>query len=320
MRDSRFELGRIISMLLIVIFHVAVVIPDLRDLSFCEKSFLYSIGSWGILGVNYFVLLTAYFASRTSYYFDRPTHKTLMRLGKLISQSYVYIFVALALLFLLGKICVKGILSHALFAPLFMDTYWFVWAYVGLILLQPILEKILAFRNRYQFGLICVLIVLLNTYPSHSRTPTDILWFVLIYMFYRYIFENKSVYATISKNAVVGFATLTIFITICLLVEDYCLLNFKSQYKILDTYINVKRYSLLLVVDAVFFFAMFEKMKCFHNKVVNRFATSMFGIYLFHNCNYLDLRTIIPMHYICYYSCISTLFISTIILCVGGYL
>lgn len=318
MRDSRFELGRIIAMLMIVLFHVAVVIPNLRELSFLEKGIIYSIGSWGILGVNYFILLTAYFTSKKPCDSYIPASKTVARLGKLVCQSYIYILVAFAVLYFFGKVGIKGILTHVLFAPLFMDTYWFVWAYIGLVLLQPIIENILTIRSKYLFGIISILIFLMNLYPTHSRTPTDILWFVLLYIFYRSVFEHKKLYTFISRNAVIGFFFVSLIIVLSLLLEDYCASNFSAVYKLFDTYINVKRYSLLLVVDAIFFFAIFERMNNFHNRVVNWLATTMFGIYLFHNCNYLDLRTIIPTHCINYCSSLQTLFISTTILVIGG--
>lgn len=59
-RDSKFELLRIIAMVLIVAYHVSGSI-SIMNLSAFDSVAILLFGSWGILGVNVFVLLSCYF-------------------------------------------------------------------------------------------------------------------------------------------------------------------------------------------------------------------------------------------------------------------
>lgn len=133
-RKLNFELLRIVSMFLIVIYHYSdwgglIQVGD--DLSTKLIGDFLNIG--GKLGVNIFVLISGYFLIDSKF--------KIKKLIKVIFEVWLY-SVGIALVCMLLKI---GDLSQDTivksFLPIMNNMYWFATAYVVMYVLSPFINK-----------------------------------------------------------------------------------------------------------------------------------------------------------------------------------
>ena len=134
-RNSVFELLRIISMILIVSFHAKRLV-DVEQLSIVNRSFFYFISSWGLIGVDLFVIISAWFLSDQKF-----------RVSKLIALAfevftYVLLFTILRIVWNIYKTssitsAIKEVLNYhakAFLSPLWGGEYWFITAYIFMLI------------------------------------------------------------------------------------------------------------------------------------------------------------------------------------------
>ena len=147
-RRSNIELLRILSMLLIVLHHYAVhgnVSFSGDDLSF-GRFFHGALMCMGALGDDIFVLISAYFLVESPFRLRR-----LLRLwGEVVFYAVTVTLVGWLLAPPSGGVSVKALLSMV--APVLTGKYWFVTAYVMLVLLSPFLNKMLHALTRREMG------------------------------------------------------------------------------------------------------------------------------------------------------------------------
>lgn len=172
-RDLRFEILRIIAMLIIIASHAAWflwwmlhvysgmdVTPNLTVASY------YTVAQWGQIGVVIFFMITGYFLYSKKF--------TVKRIMKTVLQVFLYsitvLLTALVAMRLVGapeyiKAEFTGdslllTMLHALL-PILTNSYWFMTAYVVLLFLQPFINKLIDNISKKQFyaliGLLSVL-------------------------------------------------------------------------------------------------------------------------------------------------------------------
>lgn len=136
-RQSNFELLRIVAMLLVLVTHVnfySVGWPSLEDLQNSPLSVAGRIlmESISIVSVNVFVLISGWFG----------IYPTRRKFTKFIFQC---LFFAIGIWLVATIIGYRDLnLSTAgmtLFKSLFCADYWFVYAYIGLFIMAPILNR-----------------------------------------------------------------------------------------------------------------------------------------------------------------------------------
>ena len=275
-RESGLELLRIIAMLLIVVHHVhlwgGISIATTWGQKLSELC-----GAGGKLGVNIFILISAYFMVNKKF--------KLTRILNTVLQATFYSLVIYALFTIFGDVefTFTGFI-YALFA-VFYNKWWFVTAYLMLMLLSPALNIVLHAVDKKTLGL-CLLgmasFTILFPYVSKILTDeiietpyfTDIFFFSELYFIGGYI----KLYGLNLKKRWVALIT---FVVLCfgLLVTYTGRLGGWRE-------MGWQQGSLTNFVCAVGLLLIFKDFK-FQSRVINTIASTTFGIYLIHENIYM---------------------------------
>ena len=149
-RNSNFELMRIISMILIIIYHCIYHGEILEKTSGSLKIILTIIMSLTLVHVNSFILLSGYFQ-----------HNKKCKFSKVISLNntvwfYTVIIAIIAAVFLDYKFNSVAIFKFIM--PINYDLYWFIREYLILYLISPIINIVIQNINQKQYKKILLLL------------------------------------------------------------------------------------------------------------------------------------------------------------------
>lgn len=231
-RDLRFEILRIIAMLIIIASHAAWHLSWMLHaysgmdvtLNLTVASY-YTVGQWGQIGVVIFFMITGYFL-----YSKKFTVKRIMKTAlqvflysiTVLSATLVAMRLAGAPGYIKAEFTGDSLLLTMLHAvlPILTYTYWFMTAYVVLLFLQPFINKLIDNISKKQFcaliGLLAVLVLWMEI-CGFAGLFGDIEYAVLCYLLgawvNKYATRHKKFF-TWSKLAlyvVIGFVVATLF-------------------------------------------------------------------------------------------------------------
>lgn len=283
-RNSNFELLRILSILLIIAFHYSI--HGNEDTIFSSDISVNQViaiifGSWGLLGVDCFVFISAYFLIDSNKFSSK-------KLIKIIVQVIFYSACSALLLYLSGAVefgitdLIKSFLSP------FLGMYWYITAYCMLYVIFPFLNKIIQnIDSKSLSKFLIVLTLLIPIYKTIWRGAQigDLIFFIYLYLLMGYLKQNP-------KNWFEVHARKGFFIT------SIGVILFTSMMSFLGTVLNLgiikeyafqfsTRYSPVMVLDAIFLFYIFKNINIKSSKLINAIANTTLGIYLFHENPYL---------------------------------
>lgn len=192
-RQSNIELLRLFAMFLIITIHANFFAlgrptPSLLEAHPIVTGLRYVLQSTCIIGVNLFILISGYFGIRT-------------RLKSILGFLFTVLFYALLMLAIVAGYHLlttghTGIgWEKALSCLRIITKYnWFVPAYLGLMLLAPILNAFVEKASRHELGLFILCFGTLSVYvgffaeaaPDYGHGHS-ILQFMLIYLIGRYL-------------------------------------------------------------------------------------------------------------------------------------
>lgn len=298
-RDSRFELMRIIAMIMIVAFHL---LPTIRaTASNCTKTddlFFNCFGCWGILGVYLFVLISCYFSFHHNTSCDQNIKTNCLKsiwnkkVCGIVIMTAFYIFVNIIL------IPSYSTVSHALRVfteglicdPIFLRRYWFVIAYIFLQFSLPLLNRLPVTKKLFVF---CNILLIISSVSSGGGILNDAMQFILVAIFFKHVVKLQNVKEFFRRYAVPGFLLVTTLLLVasftCQYLQEEIITKNASNasiaevaHTIIFTVFNFGRFSYFLVIDAAFIFFVFLKIRPLSSRCINYVASLMFGIYLFH--------------------------------------
>lgn len=256
------------------------------------------IGSWGILGVDIFIIISSYFL--ISRKFD------IRRVLNILVQTSMYIIFFYNVCFLYdmykykdGIIVLKKLISgtiEALSQPLFCECYWFITAYVLFLLVIPALNKIIKILNQgsLRYLIIVSLIGAVLSYKSQNIIA-DTYFFSVIYLCVAYIKTYGSVTIDRLSNyfKIISLIALVILSKIIMSVQtDSFAIKF-IQGILAFTIGNIGRYSVMILFIALLVFYKTIKMRSIYNRVINTISSLTLGVYLFHENALLDCPNVL---------------------------
>lgn len=303
-RESGYELLRIISMIMIVAFHTFRYI-DTSHFNHWQMLAYHGVRWYGLFGVNCFLLISAWFM------IGKPI-KTQKLFG-LILQTAFYCILLFLCHIIYNILCgnfhpVADIIKvelTSLLSPLWSDRYWFITAYVFLYLMIPLYNRLIQMlsADRYKnIMFIASLVVFLYlTLPQTFENTTvigDFLWVSYVYLLTGYL----KLYGT--GNLLQRHAGILLPLTYGIFVLSKQLLTYSIHNEYLNNLIshttgNSMRYSFLMLLLAIELFYLFQQIH-FKSRLVNSIASCMFGVYLFHEnkvfhvCELLAKRLFYP--------------------------
>lgn len=263
MRNTSIELLRILMMMLILTIHVY------GHGSHLNYEWIYSLGnqpstawnlslfSLGKIGVTGFIFISGYFGI----HIKRRSLEHLL----LITLFYAAI---------LGVIFHQYHPRQLLSLLYAFDTWWFVSAYIFIMLLAPFLEEGIKRITQRQYILLLGGMLFYEYFMRFLQMDNshDALFLLTVYLFARYV----KIYSN-SKLALAGRRGGVICLILILLVPvAISLIGFKVE-KLNALFISNNNICLLLASYSI---VAFSESHVFHNKCINRLASGSLAIYL----------------------------------------
>lgn len=293
MRNSNFELMRIVSMFFIVIYHIIIHGKLLENSHGTTHFVLYIILAICIVHVNSFILVTGYFQC-----------KSKLKLTKVIqlNNSIWFYTVSIVLFFII----VKGNTFNSIellktFLPISYNDYWFLTNYLILYLISPILNTVINNIDEKKFKRIIVLLLFIDSILP-TLTNSSFFNVTLGYSLYHFIFlyfvgaflrnypiEDWYIFKKTSKKAL---QLISLFIFF--LMAFINIINQSASKELLNMHPIIAEVGIifsnsfiaynnpLVIIQTIAFFIFFSTLNL-KNTFINYISTGTIGIYLIHD-------------------------------------
>lgn len=283
-RNSNVELLRIISMLLIVSFH-CVCHNGLR--TYDNMPFIYIssvlLGSWGIFGVDVFVIISAYYLVEQRFRITKVIH--------ILFQTFTYLtgFALLSIAYITYTehsffYAVKRVVIHfwdGFWEPLWSDHYWFVTSYLLMLIVSPFLNLLIERASKDLYKKLLIILLFVPIYAQFGNSyVADTMNFCYIYFLVGYI--KKYGINFFDRMAKVKYV---LIISLCIVASNILLYFWRPKFVkdlLINTIGNTGRNSLIILFLSLIMFLVVIKQQQFNNTIINSVASYTFGIYLFH--------------------------------------
>lgn len=268
-RQSNFELLRIVAMFMVMMLHVnflALGKPTMDEVNSATiASFmriLFEVSSVGC--VDLFVLISGWFGIKAN-------RKSL----------FTFIFQVVFVFYGVSAACLLFDHSNTIGGGKFLELVtcrsWFVQAYLGLYLLSPALNMMVEKSKNIHKWVLCGWLAFEFVYDFASPDPRlfdggySTLHFVALYLLARYV-RLYGVHNFIRKNSGVLFVVVSLFVTSCIFMliktgHGLCHLNSYTS-----PFVIFLALMLLIKTDSIHI----------QNNVINRIGGASFAVYLFH--------------------------------------
>ncbi|MFP3766118.1 acyltransferase [Prevotella intermedia] len=274
-RLSNIELLRIVSMFLVMIFHVTDAIPhkNLITENSLDDILLRAFSSLSIICVDVFILISGYFGIN-------------FKIKGIIKLVFQVIFLSLVIYSFLcftryATFNLKDI-WHCTFGIFSM--YWFVWAYILLYIFSPVLNAFVKNSSKkemstflisyYAFALYiyCTLKVDMVFYKGFHT-----LAFIGLYLLGRYIKFHNPKWSTFTWKKDIGIYLISACLSFLLMM---IMTNAPFEKELISQKCG-NYISPTTLISSVFFFLAFTKFR-FESKIINYCASSAFAAYILH--------------------------------------
>lgn len=280
-RSSNFELLRILSMCMIIGAHYVYYGGLLSEGTVLNQVLASFLRIGGKLGVTIFVLIGAYFLSAEEF--------KLERIIKLFFETAFYS----VLIYLIGTLWgVQGnwlTYIHVVFSPIY-NGYWFVTAYMGMLLFSPILNLFLRECKQGKLGsylivlfliLSCVSFVFIDSKLFYS----DVLWFCFLYLIAGYI--RISGVKVRHHTLVLIFILSVMVMWLSSLLLSWLNTQVNSEFVNNHVFMAMDISSPFMLAAGVSLFLVFKDVDIGCRKWINKIAGSTFACYLIHDNEYV---------------------------------
>ena len=278
-RQSNIELLRILAMFMIVLghssFHSEFVFGSSFSVNRIWTQFTACGGNWGL---NLFGLITGYFLIKNS-------NNIISKALRFMLQTLTYSFGIYIILLYKNSISFNPKQFISFLFPLLFDKWWYASAYFFLLMCSPVLNRMVLYWSKKEFTSILVFltinwVIVPTVLLSKSYAMSGFFWCFYLYLIGAYIQCHVNLEKVRMKYCLIGafgafFLTLLFIVTFNVIGIKYPELAIKA------TYVNNKQ-DLLIVMGSIFLFLSFLKWNVSENRLINKTASAMFGVYLIH--------------------------------------
>lgn len=292
-RQSNFELLRIVSMFLIVMAHCSTYfgLTEKYSATLGINKIILDFFHVGVnLGVASFILISGYFMV------DQKT--TLKRILKLWGQVFFYTVSIWAIWVVVkavqGGLNYKVVAKQGLFAffPVLARHYWYVSAFVIVMLLSPFLNKIIQSLSQRAYSrlltiLIIIFVVIIGGIP---KLLTDMVGGRLVAMIVVYFIAGYIKRFRTEKKNNAGKHLLVAFLSFIVLFAGTYLITYvgvktNNAFILKNIYFYRPFISPIVIIGSVSLFLGFTELNIKHSKFINVVASCTFGVFLLHSNN-----------------------------------
>lgn len=290
-RNSNLELLRIISMILIVMSHMDEYMgigAMYRSTAISNKLLIDWLNTGGQIGVGCFLLISGYFMSERQF--------SMKRILRLLGEVWFYtigfwiFFVVVKLT--RGEIRDPLIINQAVraFFPVLSTHYWFVTAFIILMILSPFFNKLITAMDRRMYLLFLAVLVVaffvlsggfINCFKGMvdgKLIPACVMYFVGGYI---KKYSHNSLKKSSGRHlgaAILGYILLYAAIAATGIIGD----SLNSEKLVSERNIWYRLGSPLVLFINVELFLTFLCMKPTKNMTINSIASNTFGVFLIH--------------------------------------
>ncbi len=288
-RLNNFEALRILAMFMVITLHYLYKGRILTSAAaeFTPVSYAaWLVEAFAIVAVNVYVLITGYFMCESTM---KPK-----RLLQIIGQVLWYTLLIPVVLAVIGVVEPGNFQLYDLLRfifPIHMEHYWFVTAYVILMLLVPFLNAGIQHMNQKQLAFSTVLLTIYQTLPksilpvkfTDDSEGNHVLWLVCLYLIAAYIRKYGLPFFTSLKKSLLCYVggALCIFISLLVMRVIYFELDAFGESLSFGYHYN---HILCLSASVSLFYAFkhWEFKDGWLSRLVGKAAPYTFGVYLIH--------------------------------------
>ena len=281
-------------MLLIVAYHVRnVYINSKNPIIYISTTVL---GYWGILGVDIFLIISAWFLKDQKFRIQKVLH--------IVFQTFTWFLLFTVLYLVYDYFISHNLLSTFynflryfltdIFRPFWSLNYWFITAYFYMLLISPFLNKLFVMLKQHQLQKLLIVFMFVPIYAHfQTNTITDIFYFAYVYLLVGYLKEYGFDVKFIKKRYI-------IFLIVIVIGSKFLLRYFSGKGNI-DVIVSLivgktigytGRHSMILLLLAFLIFFKVLSHKPTYNKVINKIASCCLGVYLFHENNVMKFPNV----------------------------
>lgn len=296
-RNSNYELMRIISMFMIVVYHIIMhghVINNYQNEGAALLTkFIFFIT---VVHVNSFILVSGYFQSASKF--------KQSKLWAIINQSLFYRIVIMSILILFNVISLNRIEVFKEISIIDTTEYWFIKTYIFLYCLTPFINKFIeTLSKKNHQKLLMLLLVLFSiiptitggwTFDNNGYTLYNFVFLYLIGAYLRkYPLKEMYIFKPMSKRLYQIFMIM-VFISTCILnfvLTNYIdkISNVNSILGELNNYIgraSTAYSNPFVIIQTIAYFEFFGTLNI-KSKVINKIASLTLGVYMIHDNSFI---------------------------------
>ena len=275
MRDSGFELLRIVSIFMVIFSHFFVHsgFPYTETVSL--KNILIGSFAIGEIGVTCFILISGYFLSSMNF-----------SLNKLLRFSFQLWFYGVSILVFAWIFNTSDMIDKYFLGSIipFYSLNWFAKAYLLLYLLFPLINYILKSISKRKFecyliifGFIWTVIPVIDLY-EHGNVRITVIYIYTIGAYIR--MYGISIFKSIYSKIMIG-----IFSYIAVIASVAIMIALNKQYTFISGHENgfLALNSFFVIIIGLSIFLVFEELRFQYNTKINLLAKTVFGVYLIHD-------------------------------------
>lgn len=297
MRNSNYELMRIISMFLIILYHV-IYHGEVLQNCYNEgaKIILEFLEFFTLVHVNSFVLLSGYYQSTSNF--------KQSKLWSIINASLFYRIVIMVVLLALGIITLDKVTIFKEAFPININEYWFIKCYILLYCLSPFINRGLKNFDKKSFQkLLLVMFIIFSIIPVvtgrqfFENNGFSLYQFVYMYLIGAYLrkypLDKSHIFKVMSKRM---YQLVLIFIFFFALTLNYVFYEYASSLSGVNSLVDelssyITNNAILynnpfVVIQTIAYFAFFGTLSI-KSKLINRLSVLTIGVYLIHDNNFV---------------------------------
>lgn len=285
-RKSNIELLRIVSMLLIIIFHYVYKggfeFGELTVNKFIVKTCWF----FGELGVNLFVLIMGYFSCKGKF---KPQKLILL----LLEVLFYHLFSSAIGYFVGAGVKTDPKSLFLMFFPTLLNQQWYITVYVIIYILSPFLNRFInALTQKEYIRFLLTALTLWNLLPTvfgvFFNTTESLLyynrlvWLIIIYLVGAYLRLYPIKFFASRKNSILFSGAVFVFMELSIIAIEL-LSGFFAKLGTTEPAYFWPPNSLPMFLLSVGVFSFFLKTDIPHSKFINLLASTTLGIYLLHD-------------------------------------
>ena len=288
-RKSNFELMRIVSMIMIIIWHLILFGNFYESSSGMTRIFLDFLKVLLVVHVNSFILLSGHFQCEKEFKFSKFL--------KLFNLIWFYKVIILLIVLFIGFTSLSTLDILKNLSPINYNDYWFLGSYLVLYLISPMLNKVInnsSKKSLLKYIIVIFLIVsILSTFTIEeaffNNYGYSISNFILLYFIGAYIRKypikiKKLTNKTKQLLLIGGYLFFSLF-NFLLLYFSYQIENINSISNYISSIFKSSFYydNPFVIICSILFFLFFKNLNIKSSKVINLISSTVLGVYLIHN-------------------------------------